>query len=88
MKELIADESGNACCRSMQYLFSSSWISINLKIKVHNTIILPLVLYGCESWSLTLREENRPRVFENGVLRKVFGLQRKEITEELKRLHN
>jgi hypothetical protein len=50
-----------------------------LKIKIYNTIILPFVLYGFETWSLTLREEHRSRVFENGVLRKIFGLKRKEL---------
>jgi len=50
----------------------------NLKIKIYRTIILPVVLYGCETWSLTLREERRLRVFENGVLRRVFGPKRDE----------
>ena len=48
-------------------------ISKNLKIKIYRTIILPVVLYGCETWSLTLREERRLTVFENRVLRRVFG---------------
>ena len=56
-------KSGNACYHSMQNLLSSSLLSKNLKIKVHRTIILPVVLYGCETWSLTLREEPRLRVF-------------------------
>ena len=59
---------------------SSSLLSKNLKIKIYRTIILPVVLYGCETWSLTLREEGRLRVFENRVLRRVFGPKRDEVT--------
>jgi len=55
-------ESGNACYHSVQNLLSSSLLSKNLKIKIYRTIILPFVLYGCETWSLTLREERRLRV--------------------------
>jgi hypothetical protein len=57
-------------------------LSKNLKIKLYKTIILPVVLYGCEAWSLTLREERRLRVFENRVLRRVFGPKRDEVTVE------
>ena len=53
------------------------------RIKIYRTIILPEVLYGCETWSLTLREERRLRVFENRVLRKVYGPKRDEVTGEL-----
>ena len=60
----------------------------NLKIKIYRTIILPVVLYGCETWSLTLREKRRLRVFENMVLRRVFGPKRDEVTGEWRRLHN
>ena len=60
----------------------------NIKIKIHGTIILPVVLYGCETWSLTLREERRLRVFENRVLRRVFGPKRDEVTGEWRKLHN
>jgi hypothetical protein len=67
-------------------LLSSSLLSKN--IKIYRTIILPVVLYGCESWSLTLTEEHRPRVFENRVLRKIFGPKRDEVTGEWRRLHN
>jgi hypothetical protein len=63
-------------------------LSGNLKIKICRTIILPVVLYGCETWSLTLREERRLRVFENRVLRKVFGPKRNEVTGEWGKLHN
>ena len=60
------------------YLLSSSLLSKKLKIKIYRNIILPIVLYGCETWSLTLREEHRLRVFENRVLRRVFGPKRDE----------
>jgi hypothetical protein len=60
--------SGNACCHSVQSLLSSCLLSRNLKVKIYKTIILPVVLYGCGTWSLTLREEQRLRVFENRVL--------------------
>jgi hypothetical protein len=68
--------SGNACSYSVQNLLSSRLISKNLKIKIYKTVILPLVLYGCETWSLTLGEEHRLRVFENRVLRRIFGPKR------------
>jgi len=71
---------GNACYYSVQNLLSSSLLSKKLKIKIYRTIILPVVLYGCETWSLTLREERRLRVFENRVLRRVFGHKRDEVT--------
>jgi len=70
---------GNACYYSVQNLLSSRLLSKNLEIKKYRTIILPIVLYGCETWSLTLREERRLRVFENRVLR-VFGPKRDEVT--------
>jgi hypothetical protein len=54
---------------------------------MHKTIILPVVLYGCETWSLTLREERRLRVFENRVLRRIFGPRRDEVTGEWRKLH-
>jgi len=73
---------GNACYYSVQNLFYSSLLSKKLKIKIYRTIILPVVLYGCETWSLTLREERRLRVFENRVLRRVFGPKRDEVTGE------
>ena len=59
---------------------SSRLLPKNLKIKIYRTIILPVVLYGCETWSLILREESRLRVFENRVLRRVFGPKRDEVT--------
>ena len=63
-------------------------LSKKLKIKTYRTTILPVVLYGCETWSLTLREERRLRVFENRVLRRVFGPKRNEVTGEWRKLHN
>jgi len=63
-------------------------LSKNFKIKIYRTIILPVVLYGCETWSLTLREGRRLRVFENRVLRRVFGPKRDEVTMEWRKLHN
>ena len=71
----------------MQNVLSSSLLSKNLKIKIYRTIILPVVLYGRETWSLTLREERRLRVFENSVLRRIFGLRRGEVTGERRKLH-
>jgi hypothetical protein len=59
-----------------------------LKVKIYRTIILPIVLYGCETWSLTLREEHRLRVFENRVQRRTFGPKRDEVKGEWRKLHN
>jgi hypothetical protein len=67
---------------------SSSLLSSNIKVKIYKTIILPVVLYGCETWSLTLREEHRLRVFENRVLRRIFGPKRNDVTGEWRKLHN
>ncbi|KAJ4449920.1 hypothetical protein ANN_01327 [Periplaneta americana] len=64
-------------------------VSKNLKVTIYKTVILPVVLYGCETWTLTLREEReRLRVFENKVLRKLFGAKRDEVTGEWRKLHN
>jgi len=65
----------------VQNLLSSRLLSKNLKIKIYRTIIFPVVLYGCETWSLTLREERKQRVFENMVLR-IFGPRRNKVTGE------
>jgi len=59
-----------------------------MKIKTYRNIILPVVLCGCETWSLTLREERRLRVFENRVLKRIFGHRRDEVTGEWRKLHN
>jgi hypothetical protein len=60
----------------------------NLKIKIYRTVIVPVILYGCETWSLTLREERRLRVFENRVLRGIFRPKRDEVTGQWIKLHN
>jgi hypothetical protein len=65
---------------SVQSLLSSNLLSKNLKIKIHRTIILPVVLCGCETWSLTLKEECELRVSENGVLRRIFWYMRDDVT--------
>jgi hypothetical protein len=64
--------SGNACYDSVQSLLSSCQLSRNVKVKIYKIIILPVVLYGCETWSLTLREEHSLMGFENWVLRRMF----------------
>ena len=69
----------NACYHSRQNLLSSFLLSKNSKIKIYRTTILSVVC-GCETWSLTLREERRLRVFENRVLRRIFGLKRDGVT--------
>ena len=79
---------GNTCYHSVQNLLSSWLLPKNLKIKIHRTIILPIVLYGCEIWLLTLREERKLRLFENMVLRRIFGPRRDEVTGEWRALHN
>ena len=80
--------SGNACYHSVQNLLSSRLLSKNLKIKIYRTIILPVVLYGWETWSLTLKGERKLRVFENMVIRRIFGPRRDEVMGEWRRLHN
>jgi len=71
---------GNAYYYWVQNILSSSLLSKTLKINICRTIILPVVLYGCETWSLTFRDERRLRVFEKRVLRRVFGPKREEVT--------
>ena len=68
--------------------YNTKLITIIQNVKIYRTIILPVVLYGCETWSLTLREERRLRVFENRVLRRVFGPKRDGVTGEWRKLHN
>ncbi|KAJ4425726.1 hypothetical protein ANN_27922 [Periplaneta americana] len=79
---------GNACYYSVEKLLSSSLLSKNLKVRIYKTVILPVLLYGCDTWTLTLREEHRLRMFENKVLRKIFGAKRDEVTGEWRKLHN
>jgi hypothetical protein len=74
--------SGNVFCHSVQNLLPSSLLSKNINIKIYRNIIWPVVLCGYETWSLTLREEHRLRVFENRVLREILGPKRNEITWE------
>ena len=72
----------------MQNLLYSKLLSKNLKIKIYRNVILPVVLYGCETWSWTLEEERKLRVFENRVLKRIFGPRRDEVRGEWRRLHN
>jgi hypothetical protein len=72
----------------VQNLLSSRLLSKNTKIRVYRTIILPVVVYECETWSLTLREEQRLKVFKGMVLRRIFGPKRDEVTGDWRRLHN
>jgi len=72
----------------VQYLLSSILFSKNMKIMIYITISLPVVLYGCETWSVTLSEERRLRVFENRLLRRIFGTKSDEVTGEWRKLHN
>jgi hypothetical protein len=73
---------GNTCYHSVKDLLSSSLLTKNTKLKIYRTIILPIVFYGCETWSLTLREAHRLWVFKNRVLRRIFGPERDEVTGE------
>jgi hypothetical protein len=81
-------KSRNSCNYSVQNIFSSSLLPEDLKIKIYRNIILSVVLYGCETWSLTLKEEGRLRVLDNRVLRRIFGPKRGEVTGEWRKLHN
>jgi hypothetical protein len=79
--------SGNACYHSVQSLLSSSLSSTNLKVKIYKTIIPPVVLYGYETWSLTLREEHRFKLFQSRVLRRIVGSKRDEVTGDWRKMH-
>jgi hypothetical protein len=93
-QNLIKDEikrrlnSGNACYHSVHNHLSSCLLAENIKIRTYKTIILPVVLYGCETWFLTLREAHRLWVFENRVLRRIFGPKRDEVTGGWRKLQN
>jgi hypothetical protein len=83
----------NALCGIEEGSFGAEYLpsrllSKNTKMRVYRSIILPDVLYGCETWSLTLKEEQRLRAFQNRVLRRLFGPKRDEVTGEWRRLHN
>jgi hypothetical protein len=90
MKEEIKRKlnSGNACYHSVLNLLPSHLLSKNIKIGIFKTVIMSMVLYGCKTWSLRLREEHRLRVFESRVLRRIFGLKRDEVTGGWRKLHN
>ena len=79
-------KSKNAFLNSAQNLLSSSLLSTNIKIKIYRTIIFPVVVYWCETWSLTLKKERRLRVSANRVLRRIFGPKRDEVTGEWRKL--
>jgi hypothetical protein len=81
-------KSGNACYHSVQNILSSSLLFRNIKRKTYRSIIFPVVLYGCKTWSLTLRVECRLRVFEKKVLSRLFGAKRKELTGDWGKLHS
>jgi len=80
--------SRNICCHSDQNVLSDRPLSKNLNIKIYSTIISPIVLYGCDTWSLVPREENRLRVLKNRVLRRIFEPERGELAGDWRRLHN
>jgi hypothetical protein len=80
--------SANACYHSVQNLLSSLLLSKKIKIRIYKIIILTVVLYGCETWSLTLREEHRLRVFENRVLKRIFGPKINGVTGGWRKVHN
>jgi hypothetical protein len=79
---------GNACCHSVQSLLSSCPLSKNVMVRIFKTIILPVVLCGCETSSLIIREEYRLRVFENRALRRIFGLKRDKVMGGWRKLHD
>jgi hypothetical protein len=80
--------SSNACYYPVQNILSSRLLSKNVQIRTYKTILLPVVLYGCETWSQTLREEHRLRMFENRVLRRIYGPKRAEVMGGWRKLHN
>jgi hypothetical protein len=73
---------------ALRYLLSSSLLPKNIKVKIYRTVILSVVLYGCETRSFTLKEERRLKVFQNRVLRRIFGPKSNEVTQGYRRLHN
>ena len=79
---------GNACYYSLEKILSSHLLSKKLKVNTYKTIILAIVLYDCETWSIILREEHRLRMFENKVLRMIFGAKRDGNTGEWRQLYN
>jgi hypothetical protein len=79
---------GNALHHSVHNLLASRLLSKNVKVRKYKTIILSMVLHGCETWSLTVREEHKLRVFENRVLRRIYGPKRDRVTGGWRKLHN
>ena len=89
MSQVTGWKIGFDCIRySLCCVVSNTVLSKNLKIKICRNIILSVVLFGCETWSPTLREERSVRVFENRVLRRIFGPKRDYVTREWRKLHN
>jgi len=88
MQKLRADLSQGMLAIIRAKSFDFQFVSKNIKIKIYQNVVLPAVLYGCETWSLTLREERRLRVFDNSVLRRIFGAERDEVKKEWRKLHN
>ncbi|KAJ4443966.1 hypothetical protein ANN_05755 [Periplaneta americana] len=84
--EVLETASPYQALKGLQQL--GSLLSKKLKVKIYKTVILPVVLHGCETWTLTLRDEQRLRVFENKMLRKIFGAKRGEVTGERRKLDN
>jgi hypothetical protein len=80
--------SGRACYHSVQNLLSSCLLPKNVKIRICKTVILPVILYGCETWSLTLEKEHRLRLFESRVLRRIYGPKKDEVIGCWRKLHN
>jgi hypothetical protein len=80
--------SRNTCYHLVQSLLSSYPLSRNIKVKIYKTIILPVVLYGCKTCSLTLRKQHRLKVFENRVLKRILGTKRVEVMGEWRKLHS
>jgi hypothetical protein len=80
--------SGNACYHSVQNLLSFRKLSKNVKVRIYRTIILPMVLYECETWSLIVSEDHKLRVFENRVLTRKFGPKKDGVTGGWRKLHN
>ena len=72
----------------MKNLLSSSLLSKIIKIKIQRTVILSIILYGYENWSLTLKKEHMLRVFQNKVLKKIFGPKKEEVTGEWRKIYN
>jgi hypothetical protein len=80
--------SGNVCYHSIQKILYSCLLSKSVKVRIYKTIILLVVLYGCETWSLTVSEEHKLKLFENRLLGRIFGLKRDRVMGRWRQLHN